>query len=111
MAAEFYDAAVSGTDPYRDQAGLLGPPRQDRGQRRSGRDRRGREPLRDLVTQEELGIVALNTRGVRSLTASGDDLTETTDPFEVAIRSSLRCAASEPPVGTPPRDIKSRPAL
>src|SRR3954453_3906618 len=40
---------------------------------------------RELVTQE-LGILALIGRGVRVLTASGDDLTSTDDPFKVAMR-------------------------
>jgi len=40
---------------------------------------------RDLVTRE-LGILALIGRGVRVLTASGDDLTHTDDPFKVAMR-------------------------
>jgi DNA invertase Pin-like site-specific DNA recombinase len=37
------------------------------------------------VTQE-LGILVLIRRGVRVVTASGDDLTETDDPFKVAMR-------------------------
>ena len=40
---------------------------------------------RDLVTQE-LGILALIGRGVHVLAASGDDLTNTDDPFKVAMR-------------------------
>jgi DNA invertase Pin-like site-specific DNA recombinase len=40
---------------------------------------------RDLVTQE-LGILSLVGRGVRVLTSSGDDLTETQDHFKVAMR-------------------------
>ena len=40
---------------------------------------------RELVTQE-LGILALIRRGVRVLTASGDDLTNTDDPFKIAMR-------------------------
>jgi DNA invertase Pin-like site-specific DNA recombinase len=40
---------------------------------------------RDLVTQE-LGVLALIERGVRVLTASGDDLTNTDDPFKIAMR-------------------------
>jgi DNA invertase Pin-like site-specific DNA recombinase len=40
---------------------------------------------RQLVVQE-VGIVALIERGVRVLTASGDDLTATDDPFKVAMR-------------------------
>jgi hypothetical protein len=35
---------------------------------------------RDLVAQE-LGIIALIRRGVRVLTANGDDLTDSSDPF------------------------------
>ena len=40
---------------------------------------------RDLVTQE-LGVVALVSRGVRVLASNGDDLTNTDDPFRVAMR-------------------------
>ena len=40
---------------------------------------------RELITQE-LGILALIGRGVTVLTASGDDLTNTDDPFKVAMR-------------------------
>jgi hypothetical protein len=40
---------------------------------------------RQLIVQEA-GIIALIERKVRVLTASGDDLTETDDPFKVAMR-------------------------
>ena len=40
---------------------------------------------RQLIVQEA-GIIALIERDVRVLTASGDDLTETDDPFKVAMR-------------------------
>jgi DNA invertase Pin-like site-specific DNA recombinase len=40
---------------------------------------------RDLVTQE-LGLLALINRGVRVLTANGDDLTDTSDPSRVMMR-------------------------
>ena len=40
---------------------------------------------RDLLTQE-LGIISLQQRGVRVLTAAGDDLTDTSDPMKVAMR-------------------------
>jgi len=40
---------------------------------------------RQLIIQEA-GIIALIERGVRVLTASGDDLTATEDPFKVAMR-------------------------
>lgn len=38
---------------------------------------------RQLIVQEA-GIIALIERGVRVLTASGDDLTASEDPFKVA---------------------------
>src|SRR6266566_333278 len=40
---------------------------------------------RDLVTQE-LGLLALIGRGVRVLTANGDDLTDTSNPSRVMMR-------------------------
>jgi DNA invertase Pin-like site-specific DNA recombinase len=40
---------------------------------------------RELVTQE-LGIMALIRRGVRVLTATGDDLTDTSDPSRTMMR-------------------------
>ena len=40
---------------------------------------------RELMTQE-LGILALIRRGVRVLTANGDDLTDTSDPSRVMMR-------------------------
>jgi DNA invertase Pin-like site-specific DNA recombinase len=40
---------------------------------------------RDLMTQE-LGVVALIGRGVRVLTATGDDLTNTDDAMKIAMR-------------------------
>ena len=40
---------------------------------------------RELITQE-LGILSLIKRGVRVLTAAGDDLTATDDPFKKAMR-------------------------
>jgi DNA invertase Pin-like site-specific DNA recombinase len=40
---------------------------------------------RELITQE-LGIMALIARGVRVLTANGDDLTDSSDPSRVMMR-------------------------
>ena len=40
---------------------------------------------RDFVTQE-LGLFALIQRGVRVLTANGDDLTDTSDPSRIMMR-------------------------
>lgn len=40
---------------------------------------------RDLVGQE-LGVIMLIKRGMRVITASGDDLTEATDPSQIMMR-------------------------
>jgi DNA invertase Pin-like site-specific DNA recombinase len=82
----FYDAAVSGADPIETRVGfsaLL-----DRIESNGVRTVIVESPdrfARDLVTQE-LGVMSLVGRGVRVLTASGDDLTNTDDPFKVAMR-------------------------
>jgi DNA invertase Pin-like site-specific DNA recombinase len=83
---EFNDPAVSGADPIEVRPGfsaLL-----DRIESNGVRTVIVEDPTRfarELITQE-LGIVALVARGVTVLTASGDDLTNTTDPFKVAMR-------------------------
>jgi DNA invertase Pin-like site-specific DNA recombinase len=83
---EFTDAAVSGTDPIETRPGfsaLL-----DRIENNGVRTvivEDATRFARDLITQE-LGIVALVARGVTVLTAGGDDLTNTDDPFKVAMR-------------------------
>jgi hypothetical protein len=50
-----------------------------------GRGRGGGGAARDLITQE-LGILSPIKRGVRVLTASGDDLTESDDPTRKLMR-------------------------
>jgi DNA invertase Pin-like site-specific DNA recombinase len=86
IVAEFYDAAVSGADPIETRKGFseLLDKIEGNGVRTVIVEDASRF-ARDLVTQE-LGILALIERGVRVLTASGDDLTETDDPFKVAMR-------------------------
>jgi DNA invertase Pin-like site-specific DNA recombinase len=50
---------------------------------------------RDLIVQE-LGVVLMIQRGVRVLTASGEDLTETDDPARVMMRQvAAACAQYE----------------
>ena len=44
---------------------------------------------RDLMTQE-LGILSLIKLGVRVITATGDDLTDTRDPMKKAMRAVCR---------------------
>ena len=83
---EFYDPAVSGADPIETRPGFaaLLDRIESNGVRTVIVEDASRF-ARDLVTQE-LGILALIGRGVSVLTASGDDLTNTDDPFKVAMR-------------------------
>src|SRR3954451_8787628 len=83
---EFYDPAVSGADPIETRPGVaaLLDRIESNGVRTVIVEDASRF-ARDLVTQE-LGILALIGRGVRVLTLSGDDLTNTVDPFKVAMR-------------------------
>src|SRR5688500_7744989 len=82
----FYDPAVSGADPIEARPGFAAL--LDRTESNGVRTVVGEDAsrfARHLVTQE-LGIPALIGRGVRVLTAPGDDLTNTDDPFKVAVR-------------------------
>ena len=82
----FYDKAVSGADPIEARPGFakLLDRIEGNGVTTVLVEDASRF-ARELVTQE-LGIIALVARGVRVLTASGDDLTNTDDPFKVAMR-------------------------
>ena len=83
---EFYDPAVSGADPIETRPGFAALlDRIESNGVRTVLVEDASRFARDLVTQE-LGILALVQRGVRVLTVSGDDLTNTDDPFKVAMR-------------------------
>jgi DNA invertase Pin-like site-specific DNA recombinase len=86
LIEEFYDPAVSGADPIEARPGFaaLLDRIESNGVRIVIVEDASRF-ARDLVTQE-LGILALIRRDVRVLTVSGDDLTNTDDPFKVAMR-------------------------
>ncbi|HZH52728.1 MAG TPA: recombinase family protein [Microvirga sp.] len=83
---EFYDPGVSGADPIETRPGFsaLLDRIEGNGVRIVIVEDASRF-ARDLVTQE-LGILALIERGVTVLTATGDNLTTTDDPFKKAMR-------------------------
>ena len=86
LVAEFNDAAVSGADPIDTRPGFaeLLDRIEDNGVRTVIVEDTSRF-ARELMTQE-LGILALIRRGVRVLTANGDDLTDSTDPSRKMMR-------------------------
>jgi DNA invertase Pin-like site-specific DNA recombinase len=86
VLAWFFDPAVSGADPIETRPGfaaLLDRLEANGVQTVLVED--ASRFARDLVTQE-LGLLALINRGVRVLTANGDDLTDTSDPSRVMMR-------------------------
>src|SRR6185369_11439026 len=86
LVAEFNDAAVSGADPIETRRGFaeLLDRIETNGVRTVIVEDASRF-ARELMTQE-LGILALIRRGVRVLTANGDDLTDSTDPSRKMMR-------------------------
>jgi DNA invertase Pin-like site-specific DNA recombinase len=86
IVSEFSDPGVSGADPIEERPGfssLL-----DRIEKNGVRTvvvEDASRFARDLVTQE-LGILALIRRNVRVLTATGDDLTDSSDPSRKMMR-------------------------
>src|SRR3990170_4123472 len=80
IVAEFYDAAVSGEDQLETRPGFAALLDRIEGDGvRTVIVEDASRFARDLIIQE-LGILALVGRGVRVLTASGDDLTEISEP-------------------------------
>jgi len=86
LIAQFYDAAVSGADPIQDRPGFadLLDRVEENGVRTVIVEDASRF-ARELMAQE-LGITLLINRGVRLLTASGDDLTASDDPSRKMMR-------------------------
>jgi hypothetical protein len=86
ITEEFYDQDVSGADPIESRPGFsaLLDRIESNGVRTVVVEDASRF-ARKLIVQEA-GIIALIERGVRVLTSSGDDLTETSDPFKIAMR-------------------------
>ena len=86
VVGEFNDAAVSGADPIETRRGFaeLLDRIEGNGVRTVIVEDASRF-ARELMTQE-LGILALIRRGVRVLTANGDDLTDSSDPSRKMMR-------------------------
>lgn len=86
VVAEFYDAAVSGADPIETRRGFAALLDRIEGNGvRTVIVEDASRFARELMTQE-LGILALIQRGVRVLTANGDDLTDSSDPSRKMMR-------------------------
>jgi DNA invertase Pin-like site-specific DNA recombinase len=83
---EFYDAAVSGADPVETRPGFakMLDRIEGNGVRMVIVEDASRF-ARDLVAQE-LGVLVMQQRGVRVVTAGGDDLTNSTDPTRIMMR-------------------------
>jgi DNA invertase Pin-like site-specific DNA recombinase len=82
----FYDPAVSGADPIETRPGFAALlDRLEANGVKTVVVEDASRFARDLVTHE-LGLLALIQRGVRVLTANGDDLTDTSDPSRVMMR-------------------------
>src|SRR3954471_18206628 len=86
LVGEFYDDAVSGADPIETRPGFAAML-----ERIAGNGVRvvlvedASRFARSVIAQE-LGVLAMQARGVRVLTASGEDLTSTADPAKVMMR-------------------------
>jgi DNA invertase Pin-like site-specific DNA recombinase len=86
IVAEFYDAAVSGADPIETRAGFAALLDRIEGNGvRTVIVEDASRFARELMAQE-LGISLLIARGVRLLTAAGDDLTASDDPTRKMMR-------------------------
>lgn len=86
LVGEFTDAAVSGADPIEARKGFAALLDRIEGNGvRTVIVEDASRFARELMTQE-LGILALINRGVRVLTANGDDLTDSSDPSRVMMR-------------------------
>jgi DNA invertase Pin-like site-specific DNA recombinase len=86
LVGEFNDAAVRGADPIEVRPGFAALLDRIEGNGvRTVIVEDASRFARELLTQE-LGILALITRGVRVLTANGDDLTDSTDPSRKMMR-------------------------
>ena len=86
IVAEFYDMAVSGADPVQDRPGFAAMLNRIEGNGvRMILVEDASRFARDLLVQEA-GLAMLAARGVRVLTATGEDMTATDDPLRKMMR-------------------------
>jgi DNA invertase Pin-like site-specific DNA recombinase len=86
LAGEFYDAAVSGADPIETRPGFAAMIERIEGNGVRVVIVEDASRFARSVIAQELGVLAMQQRGVRVLTASGEDLTSTDDPAKVMMR-------------------------
>ena len=86
VVGSFYDAAISGADAIETRPGFTAMMDQIEGNGvRTVLVEDASRFARSVLVQE-LAVLALRERGVRVITASGEDLTETDDPAKVMMR-------------------------
>jgi DNA invertase Pin-like site-specific DNA recombinase len=86
LAGEFHDAAVSGADPIEARPGFAAMLERIEGNGVRVVIVEDASRFARSVIAQELGVLAMQQRGVRVLTASGEDLTSTDDPAKVMMR-------------------------
>jgi DNA invertase Pin-like site-specific DNA recombinase len=86
LVGEFYDAAVSGADPIESRPGFAAMLERIEGNGVKVVLVEAPSRFARSVIAQELGVLPMQQRGVRVLTASGEDLTSTDDPAKVMVR-------------------------
>jgi DNA invertase Pin-like site-specific DNA recombinase len=86
LVGEFDDAAVSGADPIESRPGFAAMLERIEGNGIKVVLVEDASRFARSVIAQELGVLAMQARGVRVLTSSGEDLTSTDDPAKVMMR-------------------------
>jgi DNA invertase Pin-like site-specific DNA recombinase len=86
LVGEFHDAAVSGADPIETRPGFAALLARLEGNGVRVVLVEDASRFARSVIAQELGVLAMRARGVRVLTAAGEDLTSTEDPAKVMMR-------------------------
>lgn len=86
IAAEFYDAAVSGADPVEERPGFAAMLDYAEEHKVGVVLVEDASRFARAVIAQELGLLIMIERGIRVITASGQDMTETDDPTKVLMR-------------------------